>query len=307
MSMGWVAGSVRARAMTRRRLGRGAARSLAASGSVQAAVATLVHSPYGHDVRPGQTLADAQRAVVETVLWNLRVLAGWAPREGATMLRVLLGAIETANVEDHLRRLAGAEAPPPYHLGGLGTAWSRLAGTTSAAEVRRVLAASPWGDPGGESPREIGLAMRTSLADRVMAAAPDAAAWAAGATALLVAREVVLERRELPSRARTAASRVVGPAAVSAGTLPELVAALPASARWSLADVSQPTDLWQAEARWWARVEHDGFALSRRAAAGPEALVGAAALLAADAWRVCAALELAARGGAPLEVFDAVA
>ncbi len=39
----------------------------------------------------------------------------------------------------------------------------------------------------------------------------------------------------------------------------------------------------------------------------PDVLVGVAALMAADAWRVRAALELAARGGSPLEVFDAVA
>ena len=307
MSVGWVAGSVRARAMTRRRLGRVATRNLAASTSVDAALAVLVRTPYGHDVRPGQSLAEAQRAVVETVLWNLRVLAGWAPRQGAAMLRVLVGAVEAANVEDHLRRLAGAEPPAPYRLGGLATAWPRLAATTSPGELRRVLAASPWGDPGGESPREIALAMRTSLADRVMAAVPAAASWASGSTALLVAREVVRERRELPERARIAASRVVGPAAVSAATLPELVAALPISARWALADVTQPGELWQAEARWWTRVERDGFELARSAAAGPEVLVGAVAMLAADAWRVRAALEVAARGGAPLEVFDAVA
>ena len=307
MSVGWVACHVRARALTRRRLGREAARRLAASPSLDAAVTALVHSPYGHDVRPGQTLAEAQRAVTATALWNLRVLAGWAQREGAGMLRVLLSIVEIGNVEDHLRRLAGTQAPPPFRLGSQETAWARLAQTTSAAEVRRVLTASPWGDPGGETLREIGLAMRTSLADRVMGAVPAAAAWAAGATALLVAREALLERRVLPDQAQTSAARVVGPAAVAAGTLPELVAALPRSARWALTGVTQPADLWHAEARWWARIEHDGLALGRRAVAGPQALVATTAVLAADAWRVRAALELAARGGAPLEVFDAVA
>jgi len=307
MTAGWVAVSVRARAMTRRRLGRVAARSLAASPSIGAALAALARTPYGRDVRPEQTLAEAQHAVVDTAVWNLRVLAGWAPREGVAMLRVLFGVVETMNVINHLRRLSGIEAPPPYRLGRMATAWARLGGTTRSEDVRTVLATSPWGDPGGESPRDIVLAMRTSLADRVIATVPAAAAWAVGSTALLVAREVVAGRQELPSRACEAAERVLGSAAPTARTLPELVAALPARARWALDDIAQPEELWRAEARWWLRVERDGFALARRTAPGPEVLVGAVALLAADAWRVRGALELAARGGAPLEVFDAVA
>lgn len=307
MSIGWVAAGVRGRAMTRRRLGRGAARSLAASPSLESALAVLARSPYGHDVRTGQNLAEAQRAVVDTAVWNVRVLAGWAPREGVTMLRVLLGILEANNVDDHLRALLGAEAPPPYRLGALDTAWSRLAATTSAAEVRRVLAASAWGDPGGETPREIGLAMRTSLADRVMAAVPVAAEWAAGATALLVAREVALEHRDLPPVAQGLAARVIGPAAVAARTLPELVLALPTAARWALSEVADATDLWAAEGRWWGRVERDALTLSRNVNAGSDALIGAVAVLAVDAWRVRAALEVAARNGSRLEVFDALA
>jgi hypothetical protein len=307
VNVDWVAGSVRARAMTRRRLGRPAVRDLAASPSVEAALSALAHTPYGHDIRPDHTLAEAQRAVVDTVLWNLRVLAGWVPREGVTILRVLVGAAEAANTEDHLQKLAGDEPPSPYRLGGLATAWPRLARTTRVDELRRVLATSPWGDPGGETPRDVGLAMRTVLADRTIAAVPAAGAWAAGATALLVARVVLLDHRELGPHARIAATRVVGAAAVSAHTLPELIAALPTSARWALAGVQEPTDLWQAEARWWTRVERDGHALVRRATAGPEMLVGAVAMMATDAWRVRAALELASRGGAPMELFDAVA
>lgn len=307
MSIGWVASSVRARAMTRRRLGRAAARNLATRTSVDAAVAALVHSPYGHDVRAGQDLAQAQRAVVQTALWNVRVLSGWVPREGVSMLRTLLGALEVANVEDHVRLLGGADVPAPYRLGGLGTAWSRVAATTSVADVRHVLAASAWGDPGGDTVREIGLAMRASLADRVIAAVPPAGEWAAGASALLLARQVLLERRPLPAGAQESVERVLGPAAIAAATLNELTIALPKTARWALADVRRPADLWLAEAHWWRRVEHDGFALLRRVAAGPETMVGALALLAADAWRVRAALESAARAGTRLEVFDAMA
>lgn len=307
MSAGWVAVGVRARAMSRRRVGRAGARSLAAGPTLAAALSTLAQSPYGHDVRPGQTLAQAQRAVVDTAVWNLRVLAGWAPRTGATILRVLLAGLEISNVEDQLHRFAGEESPPPYRLGALATAWPRLAATTSVGEVRGVLATSWWGDPGGVTAAEIGLAMRTCLADRTMAAVPAAGVWAGGATALLVARTLVQERRDLPAVARLAASRVLGPGALSAATVPELAAAVPASARWALAGVRDPEDLWQAEAGWWARVERDGLDLGRRALAGPQSLVAAVALLAVDAWRVRAALEVAARGGGPVEVFDAVA
>ncbi len=283
------------------------ARGVAASPSLTAALSTLAQTPYGLGVRQGQTLAEAQRAVADTAVWNLRVLAGWAPRGGATILRVLLAGLEISNLEAQLHRAAGEESPSPYRLGALATAWPRLAAATSVDEARAVLATSWWGDPGAGTLRDLGLAMRTSLADRTMAAVPAAAGWAAGATALLVARTLVVERRELPAAARLAASRAIGPAALAATTLPGLVAVLPGSARWALADVRDPGDLWQAEARWWGRVERDGMDLGRRVLTGPEVLVAAAALLAVDAWRVRAALELAARGGGPLEVFDAVA
>jgi hypothetical protein len=54
-------------------------------------------------------------------------------------------------------------------------------------------------------------------------------------------------------------------------------------------------------------VERDGVALLHQSGFGPDVPLGAAAVLAADAWRLRAALELAARGGAGSEVFDAVA
>jgi hypothetical protein len=307
MSAGWVAASVRARAMTRRRLGRVGVQALAANRSVEAAVAALADTTYGSQVRPVHTLAEAQRAAVGTVAWNIRVLAGWSPRDGVGMLRALIAPLEAANVRDHVLRLAGEDTPDPFRLGGLSTAWSRVQETTSLADLRRTLTASLWGDPGGSTPREVDLAMRTAVADRVVAAVPSAGGWATAATALLVARERLLVGRPLPAAAHLAASRVVGAAAVSAVTLPELHAALPAAARWVLADVDDPPDLWRAEARWWARVERDGAALVRRSRTGPDVVVGAVAMMAVDAWRVCGALEMAARGGGASEVFDAVA
>jgi hypothetical protein len=293
--------------MTSRRLGRARARDLAAAASLDDALAVLTRTPYGHDVRPGQTLDEAQRAVHDTLVWNARVLGGWVPREGTTVLRVLLGSFEIANVAAHLRRLHGDEAAPAYRLGSMGTAWPRLAVTAATDQVRQVLTTSPWGDPGAETADDIVWSMRMSLADRVVAVVPAAAAWAGGAVALMLARALAVEHRPLPAAARVWAARVVGGAAVAAPSLADLGPALPRSAAWALADVHGPRDLWRAEARWWVRVEHDGFALSRTARAGPEVLVGSLALLACDAWRVRAALEVAARADTPVGVFDEVA
>jgi hypothetical protein len=307
VSAGWVGVSVRSRAMTNRRVGRSAARRLAASPSLPDALEALARTPYGHDLRGARDLATVQRAVVETVLWNSRVLAGWAPRKGVSMLRALAAVLEEANIRDRLRALGGADVPPAYRLGGLSTAWPRVARAGSVEEVRRVLAASPWGDPAGATADDIGLVLTASVTDRVIAAVPPAAWWASAACTLLVARTVVRDGRDLPTTARTAAARVLGQRALTSGSLPELAHRVPSSARWVLDGVSEPAELWRAEARWWARVERDGFALVRGPANGPGVLVGAVALMATDAWHVRGALELAARGGTPMEAFDAVA
>ncbi len=310
MSAGWVAATVRARAMSRRRLGRAGVRELARSPDLESALSRLSRSPYAREVRVGMTLAEAERAVVAATVWNIRVLGGWLPRQGVPLLRVLVSPVEAANVVDHLDHLSrGTPGPPPtpYRLGGLSTTWPRLSSTTSVETVRAALATSPWGDPGGTAPRDVALALRITAADRVVSAVPAAAGWATGAVALLLARELVAERLPLPERAREDLAFVLGQGAAAARTLPALSAALPHSAAWALAAVSGPEDLWRAEARWWARVESDAFRLARRSSPGPEAVVGAVALLATDAWRVRAALESAARHGGDLEDFDAVA
>jgi hypothetical protein len=90
--------------------------------------------------------------------------------------------------------------------------------------------------------------------------------------------------------------------------LQELATTAGPDAAWVLEDIDEPADLWRAEPAWWRRVGDDGDALLHASSAGdPRPVLGAVAVLAADAWRVCAALELSDRGGAPLEVFDAVA
>jgi ATP synthase (C/AC39) subunit len=306
MSAAWVAGTVRAKALARRRLGAGAARALAACPSLEEALAALVATPYRQEVRRGQTLAEAQRATTATLLWHLRVLAGWLPWRGTRMLRLLARWFEIANVDELLHRLAGGAVEEPFHLGALATAWPRLATAGSPAELRATLAASPWGDPGGGTPRAVQLGMRLTWVGGV-AALDRAAPWAAGAAALLVARERFAAGHDLPAEVLARAAPLLGAGVAAAASLPELTRRLPSDAAWALRDATGPDDLWRAEARWWSRVERDGFALLDGTTFGPAAVLGTAAVLAVDAWRVQAALELAARGGRPLEVFDAMA
>lgn len=306
LTPGWVAGSVRARHMLARRLGPGAAGELAASGSLDRAIAMLAGSAYGRSVRTGMDLGAAQRAVAETVLWHIRVLAGWAPPRALEAVRALAAWFELANVDERLTYLEGGAAPTPFTLGGLAAAWPRLAGSQSAAELRSGLASTPWGDPGSDDPAAIRLALRMSWARRVFTAVDEAATWAAGAVALLLARELFLAGRPA---ADLAAHRPpgVGSAWMQAGGIAALRAGLPGESAWALAGVDDPDDLWRAEAAWWRRVDADATHLS--AHLGMPAVIGCVALLGVDGRRTAAALEVAARGGGPdaREAFEHVA
>jgi hypothetical protein len=297
--------------MARRRLGHAAARDLARRESLELAVDSLAGTPYGHDVHPGQDMAAAQHAVASTLLWHIRVLAGWVPHGDARMLRVLAGGFEVANVDERLRELAGGPTDPLFRLGTLEIAWNRITRATSVAEVRECLAQSAWGDPGADAQAAVRRGMRLSWASRVAASVPRGRPWAAGATAILVARELLLDRQPPAELTVRMASGLLGRAWTSAASLRSFADALPPDARWVLDGVDDPTDLWRAEAAWWTRLDRDGHALLRRPVTTSAPVVGAVAVLAADAWRVRAALEVAARGGAAspgaVEAFDAVA
>jgi len=307
MTAAWIAGNVRARALLNRRLGAAKARELAASPSVAAAVRLLAESPYQHDVRSGDTLAEAQRGLRACLLWHLRVLAGWQPRAGIQALRLLAGWFEAGNIGEHARALAGYPAAPPYRLGALATAWPRLVTTTSLPQLRDALADSPWGDPGGETPAVIAIGTQLAWAHRVSTDLAVAETAAVSGAAVVVARHRFLDDGSLTHAMAERAEFLLGAAAVAAPELSGFATALAPRARWVLADIDTPAELWRAEARWWARIEHDGFALLRPAAFGLPRVVGTAAVLAADARRCEAALETAARGGDRLEAFDAVA
>ncbi|WP_338674841.1 V-type ATPase subunit [Streptomyces sp. SCSIO 30461] len=309
MSAGWVAGVTRARAMLSRCLGVSGARDVAGAATLSDAARYLAATPYRHDLSTEAGLADAQRAVSATLLWHLRVLAGWQPREGAATLRLLASGFEIANVDDHARALSSAGHIPsarPYRLGALATAWPRLSRAGTQAELQAALAGSAWGDPGADSAAAMAVGMRIAAAQRTAAAVPQAVHWAAGRLALLLGRELFLADRPLTPPSARRAARVLGPEAVGAASYPDFLRRLPVTARWVLDGIEAPTDLWRAETRWWVRLQQDGQDLMRRTRLDSSPVVGAVAVLSADAWLLRGALELAARGGGSLEAFDAL-
>lgn len=304
MGAGCVAGVTRAKAMLSRCLGVSGARDVAAFPTLDEAVRYLGTTPYRRFLEAEAPLAEAQRAATCALLWHLRVLAGWQPRAGAGAVRLLAAGFEIANVDDHMRSLSGADTPLPYRLGGLATAWPRLAKARTHAEVRATLTASAWGDPGGESPAAVAVGMRIAAAARTASAVPSAGRWTAGRTALLVAREVFVNQRRLTEPSERRAARLLGWQALRATSFPHFRRHLPEAVRWAMDGIDTEADLWRAETRWWTQFERDGSALVHSARLDVTPVVGAVAVLSTDAWRVRAALELAARGGRPMEALD---
>jgi hypothetical protein len=305
MGAAWVAGSTRARLLASRRLGRANARSVASAHSVEEAIDTLARTPYGREVHAGCTHEQAERGISQVALWHLRILAGWLPATGADTLRLLAGYWEIANVEDLLGRVAGGPGHAPYALGSLATAWPRLATARTGPDLRSILARSAWGDPGAEDAAAILTWMRLAWGMRLAQEVPEAAELAAGWLGLVIARDLFTGDGGTVARLAPRLAPV-GWAWPGATSIPDLARRIAASARWVIDDISGPSELWRAEARWWTRLEADGHELVRRPRPGREVVVGAAALLAADAWRTTAALQVAARGGHPLEAYDAL-
>jgi len=295
MTAGWVAGTVRAKAMARRVLGAEAARLVAASRSLPQAQRILQYTRYRDAAETGLSLASAQHAVAATTLWDLRVLAGWLPRDGVSLLRLLAGWFEIANVDELLQVQAGLPAGPEFQLGALATAWPRLREARGTAGLRRALATSAWGDPGGDTSKDIRLAMRARWAARVAVSGDRARTWATAAAALLRSAAPTA-----PVTAATAGRSAADPRLSAMARLPSR-GRPPAS---GLAD--QAAQPWEAEAGWWRHVESDGRVLLRSAATDSGPVLGAVAVMAADARRVRAALASAARGGQALEAYDAL-
>ncbi|HEX6335363.1 MAG TPA: hypothetical protein VFZ85_00255 [Jiangellaceae bacterium] len=310
MATGWVAATVRARAMARRRVGPVLARRVADAPDLDAGLARLEGTAFDQVAAPGTALRDAEHQIRAEQLWELRVLAGWLPAAGTPLARALAARFERANIEAHRNRLAGQPAPPPFTLGTLALSWPRLAGTSSLDDLRRELAASPWGDPGAMAATALHDALLVGWLRLVAAAAGGldwVQRWVAGGAALLVARSIATTAQPTPESLVRAVRPLIGWRLASANSLADLHAALPSTARWALAGIDQPVQLWRAEASLRARIESDGFRMLRAARPGPAPVVGALAVLAVDGWRLRAALACAAAGTGPSEVLDVVA
>ncbi|MCC3293673.1 hypothetical protein LJ756_03460 [Arthrobacter sp. zg-Y411] len=331
MQADWVAATVRGRSMAQRRLGAGACRSLSTLPNLPAAVEALAGSVYAGELAAARTLQEAQLATRRTVLWQLRVLAGWLPANGTPLVRAVAARFEADNIVALAAALSagtppdeapdrtpgpsgysgrsGTSASTPFDLGGLATAWPRLRTAESLDTLQPMLAASPWGSPGPAD--SLSATLPDTLAAvwlrRVASAAPEARPWAVAAAVLLVARLLLVDGGRPTERQVSLLRPLIGTGWAEASSLPELLLALSPAAGQALAGVQDPRELWRAEAALAGRVETDGFSLLRAGLPGPGVVLGAAAVLAADAWRVRAALAAAGSGGGGSEVLDAVA
>ena len=155
----------------------------------------LADSPYGHDVAPGMALEEAQSAVAATLLWHLRVLAGWLPPGAADLMRSLAAWFEIANVRSRLSSLAAGARGRLYQLGSLATTWPQLADAGSPAELAAAMARSAWGAPAGDQPSDIVLRMQVRWAIRLSETLPFASEWISGAALLFAARQLFLSDR----------------------------------------------------------------------------------------------------------------
>jgi len=299
----WNAGTVRAGLLGQRRLGRERCQELAGEDSVATVLQRLNEGPYGHDLEPGMTLASAQWAVAATPLWHLRILGGWLPPAGGELVRVLVGWWEVLNVENLLAKLAGLPAFPPYDLGSLDTAWSRIRAADSVEVVRQGLAASPWRDPGADEPASIVAALRLSWARRVDEEIEEMSHLIGGWAALVVARDLFAGGRT-QAGANAARVRMLGRDWKDAQDFADFLRRLPRDAAWVLRDIDKAEDLWRAEVRWWRSLYADGLERLRHPASGADAVMGAFGVLLTDAHRVQGALELASRGGGEREMID---
>ncbi len=303
MSAALVAAGVRARVLLQHRLSRHELEQVARCGSLDAAL-ELLDGWERFPEPPDGDLEAAQRWVAALTLLDIRVLAGWAPRSMWAPLRSLAAWFELVNVEDRLAYFLGGELRPAFQLGALGSAWPRGASTLDISDLRQVLRASAWGDPGSDRPTDIARHLHLTWVRTMLRDAPELSGWALGAVAVAIARGLAGDDRLTDQRPRVPG---LGSQWLLADTLEELHRLLPPRAAWPLAEVDE-SGLWRAEAGWLRRIGHDAEVLARSPIGDRTAVLGAAAARMADMWRVDAALAAAALGGNShaAEAFDAL-
>jgi len=306
MSAAWVAAAVRARGLLHRTFGPDRIRQLEAAPTLGDAIAVLAESSYGRYVHRGMSLAEAERAIDATVLWHLRILAGWGPALSATSLRLLAGDFEIRNIEDLLLRFAGEGVEPPFELGALALSWSRLATAGSAGQLRQRLAASSWGDPGGNDLGTVRFTLRLVWASHLADHLPFLRPLAASAVGLAVARASTAGVG-LEGRALDLARRLTGPGLSIAELTTGGGLAEPSPALQGAQDTAPSDRLWVAEVAWWSQMEAIGSAFAAASNPSESMVVGVVLLLAVDAWKVRRALQVVAAQGASPEVINALA
>lgn len=313
MSAGYVAATVRVRPMLARLLPSAAVESLARSPSAGEALELLAQTPYGPRLDARWARVDVEHALRQAVLDDMNVIGRWMPSRGAGLVRAGAAYFELRNLLGRAAELAGGPAGRVCDMGHLWTvAPQRLAGVTSRAELNRLLAASPWGDPGelegaaleprlerrwlrrleaaaGRLPRSRGL---LSALDRWLGAGGVVRAARLRFVRGLSPQELRAVRSPWPHALREREWRLL----LDAPDLARLVAAAPRRHAWALADVEAPGDLWRAETAVWRLVTADSRDLSARTRpAGPEVVAGYVALKAAEVGAVVGALEQSAR------------
>lgn len=310
MTAGWVAGTVRGRALLHRSIGLVGARAIAEAESWPAARGELGTTPYGVHLPDDADRVAAHRTAVTATLWHLRVLAGWLPPGATGLARLAAGPFEIANVELRIASLSGAPddtARPiePLPLASLAVAWPRVAIATSADQVRASLSRSVWGDPGGTDASAMALGLRVGWARRLQRASPLARPWALGMLGVLIAREQFAFQRPIGEITAHELDRALGRRWRTASTLAELRERLPEPAVWALAGIDDPSSLWRAELAVLRRVFADAEPIVRSSRYGRDTMVAVLALLLVDLWRVSAAIEAAGRGASRTGVLDA--
>ena len=260
MSAGWVAGSVRGRLLTRRRLGTAGAREVARTGSSDAAVAALAGSSYGRDVHAGMSVG--RRRAGRSGRCACGICGCW--RDGCRLGPATpcgcspAGSSWSTSATGSLRWPA-SRVVEPYVLGALAVAGP---GWRPRRPRMRFGRRSP-GRPGATQGRRSGLTRRSPWRRGGRAGwptpYPGRRTWAAGAAALVVPGS---SPPASPARRRRRRS----PAATRAGVgEPQPMSrawrrGCQPRRRWVLDGMDGPDDLWRAEGRWWRRVDDDAAA-----------------------------------------------